>query len=82
MKSDNDYLILMDLTKLQLLATAGRSSGLRSRLRKQRSWVQIAVVGRGLRDEQLHLSWLFILVYYYQYNLHLADEIGGKPIAV
>jgi hypothetical protein len=37
------------------LLTAGWSSGLRPRLRSQRSWVQIPVVGRGFCDEQLHL---------------------------
>jgi hypothetical protein len=35
--------------------TAGWSSGLKSRLRNQRSRVQIPVVSRGFCDEHLHL---------------------------
>jgi hypothetical protein len=37
------------------LLTAGWSIGLRSRLRNQRSRVQIPAVSRGFCDEQLHL---------------------------
>jgi hypothetical protein len=49
----NGMTIKFGLVALNL--TAGWSSGLRPRLRNQRSRVQIPVVGRGFNDEQLHL---------------------------
>jgi hypothetical protein len=55
--------------KVSLFLTAGWSSILRSRLRNQRSRVQIPVVSMGLRDEQLHLLTSHGCLYYFQYNV-------------
>jgi hypothetical protein len=51
------------------------SSGLRSKLRNQRSRVQIPVASRGFCDEQLRsrVMAIYILLYYYQYTLFMYD---------
>jgi hypothetical protein len=65
---------ILKANKYTIYLTAGWSSGMWSRLRNQRSRVQIPVVSKGFCNEKLHLLTSHGYFYnFYEYGLYMYD---------